>query len=103
MASVLFFIAEHCFAHHFVKIRLPRIFWTEVDQIYSRCRSGSHMARRTKVLFGLAIEKSNIKANLMEIWLPGSETDFVRTQIRNRGNDLSDADRILGRHVQHII
>ena len=61
------------------------------------------LARRTKVLFVLAIEKSNIEADLIKIELPGSEIDFVRTQIRDRGDDLSDANRKQGRHVQHII
>ena len=45
----------------------------------------------TKVLFQLAIKKSNIEVGLMQIEFPGSEIDFVRTQIRNRGDDLSDA------------
>ena len=45
------------------------------------------------MLFGLAIEKSNIEADLMQIKLSGSESDFVRTQIRNRDDDLSDANR----------
>ena len=36
------------------------------------------------MLFGLAIEKSNIKADLLQIELPGSDMDFVRTQIRTR-------------------
>ena len=31
------------------------------------------LARRAKVLLGLAIEKSNIEADLMQIDLPGSE------------------------------
>ena len=31
------------------------------------------------MLFGLAIEKSNIEADLMQIELPGSEIDFVQT------------------------
>ena len=44
------------------------------------------------MLFELAIEKSNIEADLMQIRLPGSEIDFVRTQIRNRSDDLSNAD-----------
>ena len=48
------------------------------------------------VLFGLAIEKSNIEADLMQIELSGSEIDFVRTQIRNRDDDLSDANRNQG-------
>ena len=42
-------------------------------------------ARRTKQLFGIAIEKSNIEGDLMQIELPDSANDFVRTQIRNRG------------------
>ena len=37
------------------------------------------------MLFGLAIETSNIEADLMQIELPGPEIDFVRTQIRNKG------------------
>ena len=44
------------------------------------------------MLFGLAIEKSNFEAHLMQIELPGSETDFVWAKIRHRG-----------RHVQDII
>ena len=55
------------------------------------------------MLFRLAIEKSTIEADLMQIELPGSEIDFVRTQIRNRGDDLSDANRNQGRHAQDII
>ena len=49
-----------------------------------------------KALFGFAIEKSNIEADLIQIDLPASEIDFVRTQIRNRGDDLSDANRKKG-------
>ena len=50
------------------------------------------------MLFGLAIEKSNIEANLMQIKLPGSEIDFIKsetgaticqTQIGNKGDMLS--------------
>ena len=37
------------------------------------------------MLFGFAIEKSNTEADLMQIELLGSEIDFVRTQIRNKG------------------
>ena len=37
------------------------------------------------MLFGLAIEKSNIEADLMLIEWPGSEVDFARTKIRHRG------------------
>ena len=37
------------------------------------------------MLFALAIEKSNIEADLMQIELPGSEIDFAGTQIRHRG------------------
>ena len=55
------------------------------------------------MLFGLAIEKSNIEADLMQMELPGSEIDFVRTQIRNKDDDLSYANRKKGRHVQHVI
>ena len=55
------------------------------------------------MLFVLAIEKSNIEADLIQIELPGSEIDFVRTQIRNRGDNLSDAYQKQGRHIQHII
>ena len=36
------------------------------------------------MLFGLAIKKSNVKADLMQIELSGTEIDFVGTQIRNR-------------------
>ena len=61
------------------------------------------LAKRTKVLFGLAIEKSIIEAESIQIELPGSAIDLVRTQIRNRGDDLSDANRKQGRHVQHVI
>ena len=43
------------------------------------------LARRTKELFGIAIEKSNVEGDLMQIELPDSAIDFVRTQIRNRG------------------
>ena len=53
--------------------------------------------------FGLAIEKSNIEADVMQIELPGSEIDFVRTQIGNRGDNSSDTNCKQGRHVQHII
>ena len=45
---------------------------------------------------GLAIEKSNIEADLMQIEMPGSEIDFVQTQIRSRGDNLSDANRKWG-------
>ena len=58
------------------------------------------------MLFGLAIEKSNIEADLMQIELVGSEIDFVRTQIRKMGDDLPDANRKQGRHAhiaQYII
>ena len=49
------------------------------------------------MLFGLATEKSNIEVDLMQIELPGSEIDFVRTEIRNRGDDcLADANRKQG-------
>ena len=53
------------------------------------------------MLFRLAIEESNIEADLMQIELSGSEIDFVRTQIRNRNDKLSDTNRKQGRHVQH--
>ena len=39
------------------------------------------------MLFGLAIEKSNTEADLMQIELSGSEIDCVRILIRNRGDD----------------
>ena len=55
------------------------------------------------MLFVLAIEKSNIEADLIQIELPDSEIDFVHTQIRNRGDNLSDSYRKQGRHIQHII
>ena len=45
------------------------------------------------MLFRLAIEKSNVEADLMQIKLPGSENDFVQTQIRNMGDNLSGANR----------
>ena len=51
------------------------------------------------MLFELVIEKSNIEADLIQIELPGSENDFVRTQIRNRGDNLSDADWKQGQHA----
>ena len=50
------------------------------------------LPRWTKVLFELAIEKSNIEGEVMQMELPSSEIDFVRTQIRNRGGDFSDAN-----------
>ena len=43
------------------------------------------LERRTEVLFGLAIGKSNMEADVMPIELPGPEIDCVRAQIRNRG------------------
>ena len=41
------------------------------------------------MLFGLAIEKSNIEEDLMQIELPGSEIDFIRTQIGNKSDMFS--------------
>ena len=35
------------------------------------------------MLFGLAIEKSNIEADLIQMELPGLEIDFVWIQIRS--------------------
>ena len=36
------------------------------------------------MLFGIAIKKSNIEADLMQIELPGSEIDLVQTRITTR-------------------
>ena len=57
------------------------------------------------MLSTLAIEKSNIEADLIQIDLPGSEIDFVQTQIGKRGDDFSGANgnRKQVRHVQHIM
>ena len=61
------------------------------------------LARRIKVLFGLAIEKSNIAADLMQIELPGSKINFVRTKNQKQGRRFVRRKLEQGRHVQHII